>query len=161
MKVKPFATGKSLTFYIARVITRRRNGRCRGISALGGGGGGGDGRGCIMQRLFEVGALAVFFSCCVPALLFLSASLSGGERATPRPPANYVAGEMLLARYSAAAAREDRREADIPRDTKGNVSRRSGLIIRFHEADERRATIVSSRGNTRTMHGRSFTLLPR
>lgn len=67
-----------------------------------------------------------------------------------------IVGEMLLAR------REDL-ERRIFRDTKGNVSRRSGLIIRFRGADERRKErrlLARARGQTRTILDRSFALLP-
>lgn len=90
---------------------------------------------CIMQRLFEVRPFRPFSRRLVllflllflprrPSLFSLLFALFRREAAL----ANYIAGEMLLAR------REDL-ERRIFRDTKGNVSRRSGLIIRFRGAD--------------------------
>lgn len=88
-----------------------------------------------MQRLFEVRPFRPFSRRLVllflllflprrPSLFSLLFALFRREAAL----ANYIAGEMLLAR------REDL-ERRIFRDTKGNVSRRSGLIIRFRGAD--------------------------
>ena len=89
--------------------------------------------GCIMQRLFEV-RLSFFspfsFTFSSSPSLLSSVSLfafirslsawSGGIR-------DYIASEILF-------ARRENLERRIFRDTKGNVSRRSGLIIRFRGA---------------------------
>lgn len=113
--------------------------------------------GCIMQRLFEVrpfpSFLPTFRSTPSFSLVAFTLSFNVNNAAAPR----------LHRRRNATRAVPPLRgdlERQIFRDTKGK--RFTAKWIDYSVcAEPRRATIVSPRGETRTMLGRSFALLPR
>lgn len=127
--------GRGKAFYFART---RRNGRCRSISTR-------RPEDALCSDCLKSGALSVFslavlrFALSLRFLRSLSGENDGAAKGVPRTtsPAKYYSRVFRCRRERTAVER-------IFRDTKGNVSRRSGLIIRFHEAEKGRR--LSARG---------------